>query len=419
IALQLHDNKILLNIDLGSGIMTSLSVGSLLNDNVWHDAVISRNRKDIWFSVDRILIKGRIEGEFYRLTNIIRELKETKIINENLRYYKINTQLYTCPEPPIIPVTFLTSGSYARQTHNNPITHLDNFHEKFNDGKWHRVTLTIVKNSLVLNVDERLMKTASTIDFKDGYVGCIRALLFNGQLQDLKSDFADGWRSTISEKIHVGFATTNPKGFLLGLFCNIFGEYMTIIVSNSEHLRIDEEKIRAAYNETDTTLAFFPRRLGIDFKIKTVELRGKKIKLQIWDTAGQERFHTITTSYYRGAMGIMLVYDITNEKTFENIVKWLRNIDEHANEDVEKMILGNKSDMEEKRVVSTEKGEAIAREHGIRFMETSAKANINIDRAFSELAEAILDKTHGREPQDAPDRVTVDRRVERNSNRCC
>jgi small GTP-binding protein len=71
---------------------------------------------------------------------------------------------------------------------------------------------------------------------------------------------------------------------------------------------------------------------GIDFKIKTVELRGKKIKLQIWDTAGQERFHTITTSYYRGAMGIMLVYDITNEKSFENIVKWLRNIDEVRHE---------------------------------------------------------------------------------------
>lgn len=73
---------------------------------------------------------------------------------------------------------------------------------------------------------------------------------------------------------------------------------------------------------------FFLTFSGIDFKIKTVELRGKKIKLQIWDTAGQERFHTITTSYYRGAMGIMLVYDITNEKSFENIVKWLRNIDE-------------------------------------------------------------------------------------------
>ncbi|KAK1333232.1 hypothetical protein QTO34_006772 [Cnephaeus nilssonii] len=139
-------------------------------------------------------------------------------------------------------------------------------------------------------------------------------------------------------------------------------------------------------------------RKGIDFKIKTVELQGKKIKLQIWDTAGQERFHTITTSYYRGAMGIMLVYDITNGKSFENISKWLRNIDEHANEDVERMLLGNKCDMDDKRVVPKGKGEQIAREHGIRFFETSAKANINIEKAFLTLAEDILRKTPVKEP---------------------
>jgi len=149
----------------------------------------------------------------------------------------------------------------------------------------------------------------------------------------------------------------------------------------------------------------FISTIGIDFKIKTIELRGKKIKLQIWDTAGQERFHTITTSYYRGAMGIMLVYDITNAKSFDNIAKWLRNIDEHANEDVEKMILGNKCDWEDKRVIAKEKGEAIAREHGIRFLETSAKANINIEQAFLELAEAILNKTPGRDPQENVDAV--------------
>uniref|UniRef100_A0A8B9F9H2 small monomeric GTPase n=1 Tax=Amazona collaria TaxID=241587 RepID=A0A8B9F9H2_9PSIT len=112
------------------------------------------------------------------------------------------------------------------------------------------------------------------------------------------------------------------------------------------------------------------------------------------DTAGQERFHTITTSYYRGAMGIMLVYDITNAKSFENISKWLRNIDEHANEDVERMLLGNKCDMEDKRVVPKAKGEQIAREHGIRFFETSAKANINIEKAFLTLAEDILRKSY-------------------------
>ena len=92
--------------------------------------------------------------------------------------------------------------------------------------------------------------------------------------------------------------------------------------------------------------------LGIDFKIRTIELDGKKIKLQIWDTAGQERFRTITTAYYRGAMGIMLVYDITNEKSFDNIKNWIRNIEEHASADVEKMILGNKCDMNDRRQVT-------------------------------------------------------------------
>ena len=97
---------------------------------------------------------------------------------------------------------------------------------------------------------------------------------------------------------------------------------------------------------------YFGPSIGIDFKIRTIELDGKKIKLQIWDTAGQERFRTITTAYYRGAMGIMLVYDITNEKSFDNIKNWIRNIEEHASADVEKMILGNKCDMNDRRQVS-------------------------------------------------------------------
>ncbi|KAG9511023.1 Ras-related protein Rab-10, partial [Fragariocoptes setiger] len=166
----------------------------------------------------------------------------------------------------------------------------------------------------------------------------------------------------------------------------------------------------------------FISTIGIDFKIKTIELRGKRIKLQIWDTAGQERFHTITTSYYRGAMGIMLVYDITNAKSFDNIQKWLRNIDEHANEDVVKMIVGNKCDMEDRRIITKEKGEAIAREHGIRFMETSASSNINVERAFMELAKAILDnQTADQERQESHDKVNVARSDQRGvlNSRCC
>ncbi|KFO24681.1 Ras-related protein Rab-8A [Fukomys damarensis] len=121
-----------------------------------------------------------------------------------------------------------------------------------------------------------------------------------------------------------------------------------------------------AFNST------FISTIGIDFKIRTIELDGKRIKLQIWDTAGQERFRTITTAYYRGAMGIMLVYDITNEKSFDNIRNWIRNIEE-------KMILGNKCDVNDKRQVSRERGEKLALDYGIKFMETSAKANINVE----------------------------------------
>ncbi|PAV60041.1 hypothetical protein WR25_18068 [Diploscapter pachys] len=136
----------------------------------------------------------------------------------------------------------------------------------------------------------------------------------------------------------------------------------------------------------------FISTIGIDFKIRTIELDGKKIKLQIWDTAGQERFRTITTAYYRGAMGIMLVYDITNEKSFDNIKNWIRNIEEHASQDVERMIIGNKCDIEERRQVSRERGQQLAIEYGTKFMETSAKANLNVEEAFFTLARDIKAK---------------------------
>ncbi|PAA83664.1 hypothetical protein BOX15_Mlig032469g1 [Macrostomum lignano] len=137
----------------------------------------------------------------------------------------------------------------------------------------------------------------------------------------------------------------------------------------------------------------FISTIGIDFKIKTIEVEGKKIKLQIWDTAGQERFHTITTSYYRGAMGIMLVYDITSRKTFESVSRWLRNIDEHASEDVERVIIGNKKDMGDKRQVSQEEGDRLAREMSIPFFETSAKTGDGVEAAFRAQTELILRKT--------------------------
>jgi Ras-related protein Rab-8A len=149
----------------------------------------------------------------------------------------------------------------------------------------------------------------------------------------------------------------------------------------------------------DSFTPSFITTIGIDFKIRTIELDGKKIKLQIWDTAGQERFRTITTAYYRGAMGILLVYDVTDEKTFSNIRNWIRNIEQHATESVNKMLIGNKCDMEDEKVVDAARGKALADEYDIKFLETSAKTNHNVDLAFVTLAKDIKARTIDVQPK--------------------
>ena len=118
-----------------------------------------------------------------------------------------------------------------------------------------------------------------------------------------------------------------------------------------------------------------------------MEIDGKRVKLQIWDTAGQERFRTITTAYYRGAMGILLVYDVSDEKSFENVRGWMRNIEQHASSSVNKILIGNKCDVsEEKRAITKARGQALADEFGIPFFETSAKASVNVEDAFMTIA---------------------------------
>ncbi|XP_036029284.1 ras-related protein Rab-12 [Onychomys torridus] len=133
--------------------------------------------------------------------------------------------------------------------------------------------------------------------------------------------------------------------------------------------------------------------VGVDFKIKTVELRGKKIRLQIWDTAGQERFNSITSAYYRSAKGIILVYDITKKETFDDLPKWMKMIDKYASEDAELLLVGNKLDCEVDREISRQQGEKFSQQiTGMRFCEASAKDNFNVDEIFLKLVDDILKK---------------------------
>ncbi|MCO5553727.1 hypothetical protein L7F22_007253 [Adiantum nelumboides] len=191
----------------------------------------------------------------------------------------------------------------------------------------------------------------------------------------------------------------------------------------------------------DSYLESYISTIGVDFKIRTVKLDSKTIKLQIvsvfaslffflcywiperprlrigdwglgngsgrvtkgdgslelsveleWDTAGQERFRTITSSYYRGAHGIIIVYDVTDQESFNNVKQWLNEIDRFASENVNKLLVGNKSDLTAKKVVDTQTAKAFADEIGIPFLETSAKNASNVEDAFMTMAAEIKNR---------------------------
>ena len=130
--------------------------------------------------------------------------------------------------------------------------------------------------------------------------------------------------------------------------------------------------------------------IGVEFGAKTIDINGKSVKIQIWDTAGQEAFQAITRTYYKGAVGALLVYDITRRETFNHVTKWLDDVRTNSSKNVTVILIGNKKDLEDKRQVSYEEGEAFAKENGLMFLETSAKTAYNVVESFNLSAQCIL-----------------------------
>ncbi|KAL8439336.1 hypothetical protein Efla_002816 [Eimeria flavescens] len=140
----------------------------------------------------------------------------------------------------------------------------------------------------------------------------------------------------------------------------------------------------------DTFTDSYITTIGVDFRFRTVDINGKAVKLQIWDTAGQERFRTITSAYYRGADGIVLVYDVTEAESFAHVDEWLAEVNRYATENTVKILVGNKSEKDRDRVVPTEDARRKAEDLGIAFLETSAKESINVDLAFTTVARELI-----------------------------
>jgi small GTP-binding protein len=146
--------------------------------------------------------------------------------------------------------------------------------------------------------------------------------------------------------------------------------------------------------------------IGMDHTLLETEVEGQPVRLQLWDTAGQDRFRAIITSYYRGAHGVMIVYDITSATSFHSVRHWMQSIDEYAHEKTVKILVGNKSDLSDQRVISPEKGRELAEEYGIPFFETSALSGSRINEAFEALAlkikRSVLDSVSGEEEKAKP-----------------
>ncbi|XP_067416539.1 ras-related protein Rab-3D [Emydura macquarii macquarii] len=164
--------------------------------------------------------------------------------------------------------------------------------------------------------------------------------------------------------------------------------FKLLIIGNSS---VGKTSFLFRYADDSFTSAFVST-VGIDFKVKTVYRNEKRVKLQIWDTAGQERYRTITTAYYRGAMGFLLMYDIANQESFNAVQDWATQIKTYSWDNAQVILVGNKCDLEDDRVVATEDGKRLADELGFEFFEASAKDNINVKQVFERLVDIICEK---------------------------
>ncbi|XP_068607492.1 ras-related protein Rab-3D-like [Brachionichthys hirsutus] len=164
--------------------------------------------------------------------------------------------------------------------------------------------------------------------------------------------------------------------------------FKVLIIGNSS---VGKTSFLFRYADDSFTSAFVST-VGIDFKVKTIYCKDKRVKLQIWDTAGQERYRTITTAYYRGAMGFLLMYDITSEESFCAVQDWATQIKTYSWGNAEVALVGNKLDLEEERQVPTEDAQRLATELGFQFLEASAKDNVNVKQVFDKLVENICER---------------------------
>ncbi|XP_036336047.1 ras-related protein Rab-26-like isoform X4 [Rhagoletis pomonella] len=195
-----------------------------------------------------------------------------------------------------------------------------------------------------------------------------------------EDEYEDGWRSYRYDEVGM-YSQPHQQPF------DDTVNHKTILLGDSG---VGKTSFLVKYNTGEFRLGSFSATVGIALTNKVVVVDGTRVKLQIWDTAGQERFRSVTHAYYRDAHALLLLYDVTNKTTYDNIRAWLGEIREYAQDDVVIVLIGNKADCSNsERQVKREDGERLAREHNVPFMETSAKTGLNVELAFSAVARQL------------------------------
>ena len=166
--------------------------------------------------------------------------------------------------------------------------------------------------------------------------------------------------------------------------------FKVLLIGNSD---VGKSSLILRYVDQIWNDVFVPT-IGVDFKVKSLDVDQKRVKMQIWDTAGQERFRNVISSYFKGAHGILLIYDITTRDSFKELENWLGEVERNASSQVLKILIGNKCDLEEKREIPKDERQAFAYRNGMQFMETSAKNNTNVTEAFEALAKIMVESSN-------------------------
>nr|AAL27637.1 GH21984p [Drosophila melanogaster] len=327
--------------------------------------------------------------------DVFEDAETTQARIEELRRRPFGDGSYNPPAAPAsVSASITTTTTQQQQQHHNPSHHhQSSHHQPSHHHHHHHHSQLSLTGSHHYHDDAIMAPVQRSATGYPGYRPSREAMqMYAYGTDDYDDDYNDGWRSYRYDEVDMHPAPSNAHQQPFDDTVN----HKTILLGDSG---VGKTSFLVKYNTGEFRLGSFSATVGIALTNKVVVVDGTRVKLQIWDTAGQERFRSVTHAYYRDAHALLLLYDVTNKTTYDNIRAWLGEIREYAQEDVVIVLIGNKADCSgSERQVKREDGERLGREHNVPFMETSAKTGLNVELSFTAVARQL--KSRGYEHGD-------------------